>query len=148
MPEPTSTTATVSLTGLLVILIGPEFGPLLGPLLGEFLLALTGAIVGIMHPASRQQYATRGASIWYVVRWVLTALVLVGAVSAVIESYLAWPVRSWPGAMAWTITFFADKWRTWLDPIGDGLSAAAVAVMPEWMRAALIRKKGADHDRP
>ena len=148
MPEPTSTTAAVSLTGLLVVLIGPELGPLLGPLIGEFLLALAGALAGVLHPASRRPFTSWGATIAFVMLWILTALVLVGAVSATIEHYLAWPARSWPGAMAWAITFFADKWRTWLEPLGDALAAGAAALMPEWLRTALSRKKGADHDSP
>lgn len=125
MPEPASTTATASLTAALILLLGPSFGPTLAPLFGEFLLVLAGALVGVMHPASKQGFASRALAAWYVIRWVLTAMMLTGAVSTVLEKYLGLPAHNWPGVVAWTITFFADKWKPWLDVIGDAWAARA-----------------------
>lgn len=122
MPEPTTTTAA-SLTAALILLLGPTFGPLLAPLIGEFLLVLAGAVVGVMHPASSRSFAGGMAAAFYVVKWVASAIVLTGFATMLLERYLHLPAHNWPSVVAWGITFFADRWRPWLDGIADGVAS-------------------------
>lgn len=111
MAEPTTTTATAAgLTGALLLLIGPEFGPVLAPIIGDYLLILAGAVAGVMHPVSTREFPTRMAAVWYMLRWVATAVVLTGFSAAMIERYMGLPASNWLGAVAFGITFLADKW--------------------------------------
>ena len=117
MAEPTSTaTATVTgLTGALMLLLGPKFGPVLAPIIGDYLLILCGAVAGVMHPVSTQGFDRRAAAVWYMLRWVATAVVLTGLAAAAMDHYLAIPASNWPGAVAFGITFLADRWRDLID---------------------------------
>lgn len=118
MPEPTSSTAA-GLTAALILFLGPKYGPLLAPLFGEYLLVLSGAVVGIMHPASLRSFETRSTAVMYVLKWVASAVLLTGFVSTMIDQAFGLKAANWPGVVAWTITFFADKWRGWLYALGD-----------------------------
>lgn len=57
---------------------------------------------------------TRTSAAVYVIKWVATAAVLTFAVAAVLESYLALPAQSWPGVVAFGITYLADRWPGWV----------------------------------
>jgi hypothetical protein len=111
----TNTQAATGLTGALLLLLGPKFGPLLAPVIGDYLLIFGGAVAGVMHPVSTQGFVTRTAAVWYMLRWVFTAAALTAAAAAGIEKYLGLPASNWPGAVAFGITFLADRWRGLVD---------------------------------
>lgn len=116
MADPlTNTTAATGVTGALLLLLGPKFGPLLAPIIGDYLLIICGALAGVMHPVSTQAFITRLAAVWYMLRWVATAAVLAGFAATMIDRYLGIPATSWPGAVAFGITFLADRWRSLVD---------------------------------
>jgi hypothetical protein len=130
MAEPTTTSATgaVALASVLMLLLGPDIGSKLAPLLAEGLLIFAGAGWGAMHSMSKAHTATTSAAVWYLLKWTGTAFMLTGLACVLIEQVFSIPATRWPGAVAFAITFFADKW-------------------PLWAAAVLRRKAGLPADR-
>lgn len=115
MAEPTSTTAgAVGLTAIMILVLGPKLGPVLAPVVSEYLLILAGALGGVMHSVAKVNTASIRASAFYVMRWMLTAVILAAGTAVVIEKTTSLPATQWPGVVAFLITFLADKWPTWL----------------------------------
>jgi hypothetical protein len=110
MPEPTTTAATVTAATAAGIIVAATTVPGLA----DYALLVFGALVGAMHSVSKIDTPTRLSAGVYVVKWVATAAVLTFAVAAVLESYLALPAQSWPGVVAFGITYLADRWPGWV----------------------------------
>ncbi|MGE0329684.1 MAG: hypothetical protein AB7P37_03215 [Ramlibacter sp.] len=118
MIEPTSTTTgAVGFTAIMILVLGPKLGPVLAPVVGDFLLILAGALGGVMHSVAKVNTASVRAAAFYVLRWVLTALILAGGTGVLIEKTTSLPATQWPGVVAFLITFLADKWPAWLSAI-------------------------------
>jgi hypothetical protein len=106
MAEPTSTTVAVGATAAALLLTVDSAA-------GHALI-IFGALVGVMHSVAKVETPTRTAAAWYVLKWVLTAALLTGFVSAMLNTYLGIPAQRWPGVVAFGITFLADRWPQWL----------------------------------
>lgn len=120
MAEPTSTTVAVGATAAALLLTVDTAA-------GHALIVF-GALVGVMHSVGKVETPTRTAAAWYVLKWVLTAALLTGFVSAMLNSYLGIPAQRWPGVVAFGITFLADRW-------------------PQWLTSAIGRRLGLDQER-
>lgn len=100
------------------------------PDLGHYVLMVVGGWIGCMHSVAKMDFdGSKTAAMWYMLRWIGTACVLTGAVSAAIVSYTGFPADRWPGVVAFAITFLADKWMPWAD-----------ALMPQWL-STLFKKQ-------
>lgn len=100
-----------------------------GPQLGHWTLIVIGALIGCMHAVANVDFKdSKWAATLYLFRWTATACLLTGAVSACIVTYTGFPVDRWPGAVAFFITFLADRWMPWLE-----------ALSPSWL-SGLFKK--------
>lgn len=107
MAEPTSTTMAAGATAV-TLLMSADLIP------ASYAIIVFGALVGVMHSVAKVETPTRWSAAWYVMKWVLTAALLTGFVSALLESYIGLPAHRWPGVVAFGITFLADRWAQWL----------------------------------
>lgn len=107
MPEPTSTTAAgfaaASLTGSLVVL--------LGPLLGPWIAVLLAAIIGSLWTIGRADTPSRWIACMLALRTVLTAVVLTGVVAAVVSDHvrLVLPDEHLLPAVSFGIALMGDR---------------------------------------
>lgn len=103
MPEPTSSAAGIMAAAILVA-IGPD---------SQYALIVFGGLVGVMHSVSRVHTPTKLDAAWYVLKWVLTATLLTGFVTAMLQQHAGLPAERWPGVVAFGITFLSDRWPAW-----------------------------------
>lgn len=104
MVEPTSTTAaSVSLTVLLVGLLGPTAGP--------WAAILAGALGGSLWPLSGMETPSSGAALFLVVRCVVTSLVLTGIIAAYIERTYGTPISESLAVVSLVISAMGNGWR-------------------------------------
>lgn len=115
MPEPTAIGTAAGVTGVVILVLGPDVGATLAPLVADMLLVVGGALVGVMHAMSKITFKTRAAAAAYVFRWVAIAVVITGALCVAIEQLTHFPATRWPWAIACLLTFLADRWPAWLD---------------------------------
>jgi hypothetical protein len=102
---------SVGLTaGAILLAIGPD---------GHHALIVAGALGGVMHSLGRAHTPTRTAAALYIVKWVFTAALLTGFVSAMLQQHVGLPADRWPGVVAFGITFLADRWSGWLSSYID-----------------------------
>lgn len=103
MPEPTSTTlgATASLTGGLVVLLGPVFGP--------WVTVLLAAFSGALWTMGRAETESRRTAAWLLGREMLTAMVLTGGIAAVLAQFMVWSLDHVLPAVAFVIGAMGDK---------------------------------------
>ena len=113
-PTTTATTGAIGLVSILMLMLGPDLGAKLAPVLADWLLILAGAGWGAMHSMSKAHTSSTASAVWYVLKWVGTACVLTSLASLLIEQVFGIPATRWPGAVAFLITFLADKWPAWL----------------------------------
>lgn len=105
LPEPTSTSAAAGFAAASILLaVGPD---------GTHAVIVFGALIGVMHSVGRADTRTHFAAAWYVVKWVLTASLLTGFVSALLVQHMGLPADRWPGVVAFGLTFLADRWPGW-----------------------------------
>jgi hypothetical protein len=116
MAEPTSTAVGIT-AATIMLAIGPD---------GQHALIVFGGLVGVMHSVGRVSTPTKFDAAWYVVKWVLTAALLTGFVAAMLEQHAGLPAARWPGVVAFSITFLADRWPAWL---ALGLRAKLLALL-------------------
>lgn len=111
MTEPATTTAA-AVGGLATVLI-----TWFGPAAPEYVLILACALIGVLHPFGKREFADWRRAVMYVLTWVGTALVLTGVAIALLQAYTPINAARWPGAVAFGITFLSDRWPVWLDAI-------------------------------
>ena len=104
MVEPTTTTAaSVSLTVLLVGLLGPTAGP--------WAAILAGAIGGTLWPLSGADTPSGAAALFLAVRCVVTSLVLTGIIAAYIERTYGVPISESLAVVSLAISAMGNGWR-------------------------------------
>ena len=103
MPEPTSTTlgATASLTGGLIVLLGPVLGP--------WVTVLLAAFSGALWTMGRAETESRLTAAWLLGRVMLTAMVLTGGIAAVLAQFMVWSLDHVLPAVAFLIGAMGDK---------------------------------------
>lgn len=106
MAEPITTSATAgaaSLTGGLIILLGPVLGP--------WAAVLLTAIIGSMWTLSRVDTSTRSIAAFYVLRVICTTLVLTGIVTALVSDYVKayLPEEHMLPAVSFVLSAMGDK---------------------------------------
>ena len=100
MPEPTSTAAAA--TGLFILTsVDPT---------AYYSLIVFGALVGSMHSLAASKVEGNWAGAVYMAKWILTATLLTGIVTAAVDHYTHIDIHRWPGAVAFGITFLANFW--------------------------------------
>lgn len=103
MAEPTSTAAGVTLTGGLVVLLGPVLGP--------WVTVLLAAFIGALWTLGRVDTPSRIKAALLLSRIVLTALVLTGGVAAVLAQFMAWSLDHVLPGVAFTLGALGDKFH-------------------------------------
>lgn len=115
MPEPTSTSAGVSLAVLAVALLGPMAGP--------YALIVFAALAGALWPLSGAETMTRAAGAWLLLRCTLTAVVLTSALSLALQSYWAIPAHEALAPVAFAIGALGNGWRPVIDAVAGAIQA-------------------------
>jgi hypothetical protein len=113
MSEPTSSVAAGASTAAALLLTSAAAG--------DYALIMLGGVAGVMHSISRVPLESKADGAWYVLRWVFTAVILTGGVSHLLERYAGFPAGNWPGVVAFSITFFADRWALLVDRLMNGI---------------------------
>lgn len=103
MAEPTSTVAGVkaSVTGGLVVMLGPVLGP--------WVTVVLAAFIGSLWTIGRVETPSRLTAALLLGRVVLTALVLTGAIAASLAHALSWSFDHLLPAVAFSIGALGDK---------------------------------------
>lgn len=116
MAEPISTSATAgaaSLTGSLIVLMGP--------VLGSWAAVLLAAIIGSMWTLSRVDTSSRTIASLLTIRIIFTALILTGIVAALVADYIKphLPEEHLLPAVAFAISAMGDKLQQIKDAISE-----------------------------
>lgn len=93
--------------------------------ISQYILTIFGGLVGAMHSVARVETNSRLDAAWYILKWVLSAVVLTSLAAHLIEHLTGFPAQRWPGVVAFLITFLADRWPTWLNQILAARARAA-----------------------
>jgi hypothetical protein len=101
-----------------------------GPSLGHLSLVVIGAWIGCMHAVANVDFdGSKKKALLYMIRWIATACLFTGVVTAGIVTYVGFPIDRWPGVVAFAITFFADRWPAWLE-----------SMLPSWLSGLIVKK--------
>lgn len=117
MPEPTSTSAGISLAALFVTLLGPLAGP--------YALIVFAALAGALWPLSASETTSRAAGAWLVLRCTLTAVALTSGLAALLQTHWSIPATEALSPVAFLIGALGNGWRPVFDAIGTALAAVA-----------------------
>ena len=120
MPEPTSTSAGISLAALFVAILGPMAGP--------YALIVFAALAGALWPLSASETTTRMSGAWLVLRCTLTAVALTGVLSVLIQTHWSIPAVEALAPVAFLIGALGNGWRPVFGAIGSALAALAGGV--------------------
>lgn len=115
MAEPTATSASISLTMLSVVLLGPMAGP--------YALIAFAALAGALWPLSTTETASAAAGAWLLLRCMLTAVVLTVFLSSIAERMWSFPVNESLAPVAFLISALGNGWRPVLDAFGLAIAA-------------------------
>ena len=117
MAEPTITTST-ALTTLVIVA--------LGPMTGQFAMIVYGALVGSLW-ALKNSDANGGrlSGAWLILRLVMTATVLSGAVSMILQRLYGWPAYETLAVVALCIAAIGDRWGQFGGILFRGVRSAA-----------------------
>lgn len=119
MAEPTSTTATIGIYGLFVAIFGM--------VAGEWAVIVFAALAGGMWAIGNIKTVTKTSAGWLLLKIVLTAAVLAGAIASVIEAKFGWPVKQVLAPLAFLIGFFGNRWNVILNRWIDKVSPAFIS---------------------
>lgn len=108
--EITAAEVTAAAVGSAMLAIAPQDTSM-------YLLTVFGGFVGALHSVARIETPTRAAAALYILKWVMSAVVLTSLAAYLIETWSGFPAQRWPGVVAFLITFLADRWPQWLDRI-------------------------------
>lgn len=114
MPEPTTTTSGLSLAALFIAVLGPALGPVIGPKA----LIVVCALAGALWPLSTMELPSKAAGGWFLVRIVLTAVVLTGSAAWWLESRYQFPAAYGMAVVAFFIGALGNGWRPVLEALG------------------------------
>lgn len=117
MPEPTSTSAGLSLAAVAIALLGPMAGP--------YLVIVFAAMGGALWPLSVADTASRAAGAWLLLRYTLTALALTSALAALAEQQWQIPAIESLAPVAFFIGALGNGWRPVFDALALALQALA-----------------------
>lgn len=109
MTEPSSVGAVASVTGGMVVLLGPVLGP--------WAAVVITATIGALWSVGRVETETRLEAVRFLIQIVLTAVVLTGGIAAVLAQKLAWALDHALPAVAFTIGALGDKFNTLKDAV-------------------------------
>lgn len=116
MPEPTST-SSLSLAILAVAVFGPMAGP--------YALIVFSALAGAMWPLLSSSTMTRKAGAWMLFRCTLTAVMLTGSCSLILQQIYRIPANESLGLVAFAIGAVGNGWRAVFADVAGGLGALA-----------------------
>jgi len=98
---------------------------LLMPIFKEYSPLVVGALIGVMHPVSKVEFPIgwdgKLKAALYMLKWIGTAVLLTGFVSAMLEKFLGIQAALWPEVVSFFIAFLADDWYTIKAKVRDGL---------------------------
>lgn len=118
MAEPTvTTTAGISLTTIAVALLGPLAGP--------YAVIVFAALAGAMWPLSASTTPGKLAGAWLLLRCTLTAVLLTGLLSSLLERWLQVPVSEGLSPVSFAIGALGNGWRPVFEAVGAALSTLA-----------------------
>jgi len=105
MPEPTSTTgaAGAALVAIATSMLGVKYGPLATIAFAAF----TGTLISLGEVAT----AGRVDALWYVIRYVLMAVVIAGTLSLLIERFTGLPAVEMLALVAFAIGWLGNRWK-------------------------------------
>lgn len=110
MVEPTTTTAaSVSLTVLLVGILGPTAGP--------WAAILAGAIGGALWPLSGTDTPSGWSALFLAIRCVSTSMLLTGIIAAYLERRHGVPISESLAVVSLAISAMGNGWRPVIDRI-------------------------------
>lgn len=106
MAEPTSAGAgaAVSITGSMVVLLGPVLGP--------WVTVLLTAFIGSLWTLGRVETDSRKQAVFLLARIILTALVLTGGIAAIVVKYMAFAMDHVLPMTAFILAAIGDKFET------------------------------------
>lgn len=110
MAEPASTSSTSLAAALVVVL---------GPVAGEYAAVVFAALAGALWPLSAKSGITRLDGAWLLLRLVLTAIVLTGAVVWLIYRQTGVPLTVSAAPVAFVIAAIGDRWRGLFAAVAD-----------------------------
>jgi uncharacterized membrane protein YkvI len=119
MAEPT-TTSGVSLTALLIAV--------LGPLAGQYTVIVMAALAGAMWPLSTMDMKTKIAGAAFLFRIVSAAVILSGSAAFFLEQQYGYPVIHGMAVVAFVIGAMGNGWTPVFRAMRDGMSAFLRAV--------------------
>lgn len=83
----------------------------LGPLAGEYSVIVFAALAGALWPLSAAATATRREGALLLLRLVLTASVMTGAIAWLIQKYIGMPTSVALAPVSFLVAAIGDKWR-------------------------------------
>ena len=114
MAEPTSTTAGISATALLIAFLGPLAGP--------YALIVMAALAGALWPLSTMEIPTRMDGAKFLARIVATACLLSGTAAWWLETRYSLPAVHGMAVVAFLIGAMGNGWRPVLAAMGEALA--------------------------
>lgn len=114
MAEPT-TASGISVTALLIAL--------LGPLAGQYAVIVMAALAGALWPLSTMELPSRRAGAAFLLRIVLSAVLLAGSGAWYLETNYAVPAVHGMAVVAFLIGAMGNGWAPVFKAMRDGLSA-------------------------
>lgn len=114
MVEP-HTSAGISLTGLAIVLLGPQAGP--------FVTIVLTALAGSLWPLTAMENATRTAGVILMTRCVLTSVALTGSVAIGFGAYYSLPPTEYLAPISFVISALGNGLRPVLDAVTKSLAS-------------------------
>jgi hypothetical protein len=118
--EPTAA-GSIGITALLIALLGPVGG--------EYATIVFAALAGAMWPLLTMKDATRMQAVGFLLRVVITAVVLTGSATYYLENHYGFPARHGMSVVAFVIGSFGNGWGPVLDGLRDALQSLLQRVM-------------------
>lgn len=117
MAEPASTTGGVTLTVLLISLLGPAAGP--------YALIVMASLLGAMWPMSVMPGITKRQGAFFLIRIVSAAVVLTGSAAWYLETHYSVPAAHGLAIVAFFIGALGNGWSPVLAALRGGITALA-----------------------
>lgn len=108
------TNVTLSLTGLAVVLFGPQVGPMAA--------ILFCAVSGSLWPVTAMEGATRLTALLMLIRCVLTSVALTGALAGYLISYYSLTTLEVLAPVAFFLAAFGDGWKPVIEAASKALT--------------------------
>lgn len=115
MAEPTTTAGGISITALLIAL--------LGPLAGQYTVIVMAALAGALWPLSTMELPTRRAGASFLFRIVTSAVLLTGSAAWYLETKYNFPVIHGMALVAFFIGALGNGWAPIFKAMRQGIAA-------------------------